>query len=396
MPTSVSIAFNQSPDPLKAVAQAAVQVKNQLDSANTDLVIVFASPEFAQDEVLAIISRTLRPKRLIGSSTGGLILANGVASRGITIAGINSDDMDFGISALNDVASQDMHSNGFNLARKASQDMGGSPHKEVFISLSEGIEQNSSQFIRGVREALGLVFPVLGGVSSDDFKNKNLFQFFQDKVLRRSAVGLILGGSARLAIGCRHDFKPLGKPRTITRVEGPLIRTIDDKPAIEIYKHFLGPDANSIKDAPLNSYAAPYPLGVYLREPGQYLLRNIIDILDDGSILCHEGITTGCEVHLMISNNESCLASATLAAKLAKGSLTERQPKLVLVFESLARQKILGRDAVREIQAIRNVLGQAVPLIGMCTYGEIGPFGTLNNIKNIYLHNDSIMIAAIS
>ena len=40
--------------------------------------------------------------------------------------------------------------------------------------------------------------------------------------------------------------------------------------------------------------------------------------------------------------------------------------------------------------------GTTTPIIGMCSYGEIGPFGTLNNIKNIYLHNESILIVAIS
>ena len=86
-----------------------------------------------------------------------------------------------------------------------------------------------------------------------------------------------------------------------------------------------------------------YPLGIYLEESRQYLLRNIIDILEDGSIVCHEGIPQGAEVHLMISNKDSCRNSAIEAAELVKASLGDRQAKLVLVFESLARHKILGR-----------------------------------------------------
>lgn len=139
-----------------------------------------------------------------------------------------------------------------------------------------------------------------------------------------------------------------------------------------------------------------YPLGFYLEGPRQYLLRNIIDILDDGSIVCQEGVPHGAEVHLMISNKDSCRNSAIEAAELVKTSLADKPAKLVLVFESLARHKILGRSAFSEIQAIKNVLGVTTPIAGMCTYGEIGPFDTLNNIKNIYLHNESILIVAIS
>lgn len=372
-----------------------MQIKNQLNSTDTDLLIVFASPQYIAPEIQDVITRTLRPKRLVGSSTGGIILSNGVTNRGIAIAAINSDEILFGISAINDTGAPDIYTAGFELARKANQALN-SPHRELFITFSEGIEKNASPFIRGIKEALGGVFPVIGAISSDDFKYKKLSQFFQDQILQNSTVGLLLGGTFHLALGCRHGFKPLGKPRTITKVDGYVIRTIDDKPAVEIYKHFLGDKAEELKNVALNSYAAMYPLGLYLEGPRQYLLRNIIDILQDGSIVCAEGVPQGAEVHLMISTKESCRHSAVEAAELVKASLGDRQAKLVLIFESLARHKILGRNAFNEIQAIKDVLGYTTPVIGMCSYGEIGPFGALNNIKNIYLHNESILIAAIA
>ena len=113
MPTSISIGFSQHPDPPKAILQACVQIKNQLNTIDTDLVILFTSPQYVVPEILGIITRTLRPKRLIGSSTGGIILSNGVTNRGIALAAINSDDMHFGISAISDIANQDMHFTGF-------------------------------------------------------------------------------------------------------------------------------------------------------------------------------------------------------------------------------------------------------------------------------------------
>jgi hypothetical protein len=393
--TSISIGFSQHPDPHNAISQACMMVKNQLNTADTDLVIIFASPQYIVPETQSVISRILKPKHLVGSSTGRIILSNGVANLGIAIVGINSDDMRFGVSAISGIDAQNMYSTGFDLARKAAQDLNSS-HREVFIIFSEGIEKNSSQFIRGVKEALGGGFPVLGAISSDDFKYKRLSQFFQDQILHNSVVGLLLGGAFNLALGCKHSFKPLGKPRTITKVDGCIVRTIDNEPAVEIYKHFLGSDAEGLKNFTLNSSAAMYPLGFYLEESRQYLLRNIIDILEDGSIVCHEGIPQGAEVHLMISNNESCRNSAIEAAELVKASLADKPAKLVLVFESLARHRILGRNTSSEIQAIKDVLGKTTPIVGMCSYGEIGPFETLSNIKNIYLHNESILIVGIS
>ena len=393
--TNISIGFSQHPDPREAILQACVQVKTRLNRIDTDLIIVFASTQYVVPDIQTIITRTLKPKRLVGSSTGGIILTNGVTNRGIALVGINSDDIHFGVSAITDVGNQDMHYTGFDLGRKAAQDLN-SPQREVFITFSEGIEKNCLQFIRGVRESLGIGFPVLGAISSDDFKYQNLSQFFQNQILHHSIVGLLLGGSFKLSVGCTHGFTPLGKPRTITKVDGYIIRTIDHKPAIEIYKHFLGEEAEGLKNITLNSYAAMYPLGIYLEESRQYLLRNIIDILQDGSIVCHGGIPEGAEVHLMISNAESCRNSAIEAAEFVKASLGDKPAKLILIFESLARHKILGSSAFSEIQAIKNILGHTTPIIGMCSYGEVGPFEGLNNIKNIYLHNENILLMAIS
>lgn len=395
MPTSISIGYSQYPDPATAVLQACVQVKNQLNSVHTDFVIVFATPQYIVPEIQAVITRTLKPKRLIGSSTHMIILSDCVTDKGIAIIGINSSEMLLGVSALNDTASQEMQSTGFDLARRAIQDMN-APHREMFLTFAGGIEKNFSHFIRGVKEALGGVFPVLGAISSDDFHYTGLSQFFHDQILHNSAVGLLWGGPFKLAIGLKHGFKPLGKPRTITRVDGMVIHTIDDQPAINIYKHFLGVESEQLKNMPLNSFAALYPLGVYLEEARQYLLRNIIDILEDGSIVCHEGIPQGAEVHLMISNKEFCHFSTIEAAELVKATLGDKPPKLVLVFESLVRQKILGEAAINEVQVIKNILGPAAPMAGMYSYGEIGPFGAVTDIKNIYLHNGSILIIAVA
>ncbi len=405
MSTGISIGFSQHPDPQNAVLQACVQVKNQLNRADTDLIIVFASPQYIVPETQSAITRSLKPKHLIGSSAGGIILSNGVANRGIAIVGINSDEMHFGISAIRDPGSQDMHQTGFDLARQAAQDLNSS-HREVFITFSQGIEENCSPFIRGIREILGGVFPVIGAISGDDLKYKKPSQLFQDQILHHSAVGLLLGGAFHLGLSCKHSFKPLGRPRTVTKVDGHILRTIDNAPAIEIYKHFLGDVGAGSKPAHMNgqgstnaafiAYGACYPLGFYLEESRQYLLRNMIDILQDGSIVCHGGIPQGAEVHLMISNKESCHSSAIQAAESIKASLADRPAKLVLIFESLARHKILGEGAFSEIQAVRDVLGATTPIAGMYSYGEIGPFGTLNNIKNIYLHNESILMLAVS
>ena len=255
--------------------------------------MIFVSPEYASQEILEILAQALKPKRLVGSSTGVVILPDGAAPHGIALVGINSDEMKFGISAVMDINNLDMRHTGFELAKKAGGDLETST-RDIFITFSAGIEKDTYRVYPWGREMLGGGFPVSGAISSDHFKYKELNQFFQDQILQNSTVGVLLGGTFAITfVGSKHGFKPLGKPRGVHSSGRTLIRMIDHQPAVDIYRHFLGPKADQLKNMGLNSPAARYPLGVYLEEDRQYLLRNIVDILEDGHIVCQEGIPQG-------------------------------------------------------------------------------------------------------
>ena len=62
MPTSIGIGFSQDLDPQNAALQACVQVKNQLNASDTDLIIIFASPQYIVPETQSIITPILKPK----------------------------------------------------------------------------------------------------------------------------------------------------------------------------------------------------------------------------------------------------------------------------------------------------------------------------------------------
>jgi hypothetical protein len=66
-----------------------------------------------------------------------------------------------------------------------------------------------------------------------------------------------------------------------------------------------------------------------------------------------------------------------------------------LVFNCIARNKLFGRNATDEIEAIRSILGQDVPVIGFYTYGEIAPFGIEGAKRKSYFHNETAVVIAL-
>ncbi len=393
MPTHIAIGASQAADPQEAAYQACLAAKNSLNSAQTDLVLLFTGENCARDEVLNVIHTILRPKRLTGACAGAIIAPDGILKNGLVLLAVNSDEISFGLAAVNTPASADLRQAGFELGRKLTGDLK-SAGRQAGIIFTDGISQNNSLLVHGIQEVLGFGFPLLGAVSSDDFKFKNMCSFYQKQRLANATVGLLIGG-AHVAVGSRHGFKPLGKPRFITKAEGHVLRAIDDKPAVVLYEEFLGNEAQDLKKNVFASHVLLYPLGIYLEDERQYLLKNAVDILDDGSIVCQGEVPEGAEVHLMIGNRDSCVQSAIDAAQEVKDGLAGKQPKFVLVIESLARHRILGRRSWLEIQAVKDVLGYTTPLIGMYAFGEISPFGSLDNVKNTHMHNETILIVAI-
>lgn len=205
-----------------------------------------------------------------------------------------------------------------------------------------------------------------------------------------------MGGHMSVGVGNHHGWRPLGKPRTIDQAERNIIKTIDGKRAYSIYEEYFGEESHGLRAHQLGQMALLYPLGIFVEGSKGYLLRNAIDIQEDGSIVCQGDIPEGAEVHMMIGNKDSCKQAAQKAAQEAQQNLLGKQPKLVIIIESMARLKLLGRSAYQEILKIREIFGLKVPIIGMYANGEICPLQSTEKFKHPHVQNESIIILAIS
>ncbi len=397
MPTNIAIGFSQADDPQEAAYQASISVKNQLQSSSVDMVILFTSIHYAKKESLEVIHSILKPSKLIGSSSAGIILSNLISSRGIALIGINSTTLNFGIGSATYVPGKNLRQLGFELNHSCDLNYKSSFVIRQFSTVfCDSLIPYDNQFLLGSQEVIGHTCPILGAFSCDDFKFKKNYQFYQKQILSLSAVGFLLGSpNAIVTSSNKHGFIPLGKPRTITSSAGPIIHTIDNKPAIEIYVDFFKDEAENLKKKFLNSIGVLYPLGIYMEKQRQYLIRYPVDILNDGSIVCQADVPSNAEVHLTINNKDSCKKAAALAAQDIKDALDGRPAQLIIVFESAIRHKILGRHLFSEIQIIKEILGETTPIIGMYCFGELCHLGSSEGNEDTFLQNASLSLLAI-
>lgn len=393
MSTYIGIGFSKNLDTLKAAQEAAEQAKFNLHSSNIDLAIVLNTSHYNPSEFIPFLVNQLHKTRLLGSSTAAIVLSDRIEMRGIAVLLMYSEDIRFETSSIDNLHLQDFKSAGLQLAKTCLSDYG-KEHRKLFMFFADGLLQNLSHFNSGLIESFEGIFPIIGAGSSDDFHFQKTYQYYNNTVLVSGACGVLFGGRMQVGTSCRHGWRPLGKPRIVNKCENNVIKLIDDKPAAQIYQEYFEDTAETLKASSLAHLNTRYPLGTPLGQNREYLLRNIINTLDDDSIVLQDGIPAGKQIHLMIGNKESCLQAAEQAALEVKTQMKGRTPKLIFIFESLARYRILGRSANTEIQRIREILGTAVPIFGMYSFGEIFTYASETGPET-FLQNESIIITAI-
>ncbi len=393
MSTNIAIGFSQVPNASDAATQACLAAKNQINNKNVDFVLVLACPSHIHPDILNVVHTVLKPSKVIGCSTAGIILSEGTYNRGIAVLAITSKEITFGITNTTPNAPTDMRQAGVDWGHRITADAQ-SQHHDGCLIFADHLNALNASFILGIQEVLGNSSPLAGAIASDDFKFQKTSLMYQKQILNQGILGLLICAT-KVSIGNAHGFKPLGKPRTITRAENNVIMQIDGQPAINIYKEYLGKEAEVLNRNPFSMHSILYPLGIYIEEQNKYLVKNAIDLNLEGSIVVTGPVPQGAEVHLMIGNKDSCRRSTMDAAAIVKESLGGRQAKLILVIESAGRQKIFKNNASVEIIAIKEILGYTTPIIGMYSFGEITPLSKGSNVNTIHLQNGSITIIAI-
>jgi len=395
MPTSIGIGFSNLLDVEQAAKTAAFDSKTIVYEDRIDMAILISTVHYDPNISIPIIEKILNNPKMIGCSTAGIILSDSIETRGIAVLSIHSDDIRFGTGSVTNLKTQDLRNAGMMIAKDCVNDLGPYP-RHAFMFFVDGQIENTSAMLKGIQGIVGNIFPIIGAGSSDSFRFENTFQIHMDKAYKNSACALIIGGNANIGVGGGHGWRPLGKPRFIDQVNGNIIRTIDGKKASGLYEEFFGREVENIRTNTYGRTSIFYPLGILIKESNDYLIRNAVDILKDGSIVCQGDVPEGAEVHIMIGNKDSCKQAAEDAAYEAQKNLMGKDAKLVLLLDSMARLKLLGRSAFSEIEKIKSIYGNKVPIIGMYSNGEICPFQTDDRYKQPHIQNESIVVLAIS
>jgi len=390
------IGVSTDQDHIKAVKEAVGKARLALNAQKVDFAFLFTTGEFSHTLVLQTITGIIGSIPLLGASSLAAISNQGPLKYGLVIILFSiSEGVYFNADCVRDTNAKTALDAGIELGEKLLYGCK-NVRRNLSVIFSSTNTTESSSLITGIQEKLGKSFPLIGASVPKGLDHKESSLYFNSEILTNAACGILWGGKLSFNLGIEHGWQALGKPRYVTRAAADTVNEIDGLAAVNLYKEYFAKGIPELKRE-LNRISVFYPLGIRISEKKEYLLRSVISIKNDGSLVFQGEVPEGSTVRLMISSKESCLLSARKAAETAAKNMDGKKIKFALVLSSLSRYLLLGRLAAQEIKIVQEVLGRDIPLAGIYTSAEQAPLDFINySLGKTYFHNNSIAILTIA
>ncbi len=174
-----------------------------------------------------------------------------------------------------------------------------------------------------------------------------------------------LQASAAWATG----WAPSGLLVEVTQSHGPRVVQFNGQPAAAQLSAWMGAPEEHWRRPPLRELVRLYPLTVETPEGMAWYAPLAVE--QDGSLRLTLPLAPGTTAHLMVGSPQECLAAAQQAARQALEGLASQRPRLALLLVDWAWAHLFWARPQAVHQAVRQVLGAEVPIVGGYTYGPL-------------------------
>lgn len=355
-----------------------------LDSEAT-LLIAFGAPELRDDPAPFRALRAAFPlAHLIGCSTSGEIDGTSISDGTLVVAAARFAGARLRSVATPIASSTDSFAAGTRLAGELV-----GPDLRWVLVLSEGLDVNGSALVRGLSAQLDPGVVVTGGLAADGSRFERTWVLRDGLPTERhvTAVG-VYGDSLRVGHGSKGGWDIFGLERAITRSSGNVLYELDGRPALDLYKEYLGERASGL---PATALLFPLEVGG-TGDDSRSVVRTVLSVDEAERSMTFAGdVPQGARARLMRANFDRLVQGAADAATLTRQGDVQG-PVLALAISCVGRRLVLGERAEEETDATVDALPPGTRQIGFYSYGEISPLAT----GSCDLHNQTMTLTTIS
>ena len=364
-------------------------------SQSAQLVLAFGATAILQDpELTAPIRKFYPTAHLLGCSTAGEVCGAQVFEDSLVVTAVHFEHTPVRMAHVRLDPQSDSQKAGETLARTLPQtvdDGGSDPEQKLthVLVLSDGLKVNGSHLVRGLAEHLPEGVTVTGGLAGDGARFGETRVFGSDAPEQGviAAVGLY-GSRLTVGFGSLGGWAPFGPERLVTKSAGNVLFELGGRPALGLYKQYLGDHASGLPATGLL-----FPLSVRVKPGDTPLVRTILAVDEEQQSMTFAGdVPEGSYARLTKANVDRLIDGAMDAARAScpAGSIA---PELALLISCVGRKLVLKQRVDDEVEGVQSILGAQAALAGFYSYGEIAPFSRGEPSE---LHNQTMTITTFS
>jgi len=351
---------------------------------NASLVIVFGSTENLKNiDNFIELKKLFEGAIFIGSSTAGEILGTNVYDNTIIATAIQFEKTT--VKYVSKVI--DSVEDSFEAGKYLIDTLNKDNLTHVFV-LSDGLNVNGSELVKGLRDSLPDGISVTGGLAGDGASFKETFILnnkFEVKSKKIAAIGFY-GSHLKVGYGSMGGWDSFGIERLVSKSENNILYELDGKPALALYKSFLGEQYSN----ELPASGLLFPLNLRITQGDDPIVRTILAVNEENQSLTFAGdIPVGSYVRLMKANFDRLIDGAVGAAKSTLTNENNNNPDLAILISCVGRKLVLKQLIEEELEGVKEILGPNTTLCGFYSYGEISPF---SKDAKCELHNQTMTI----
>jgi hypothetical protein len=350
------------------------------------LVLVFGDRFLLENKDIYPEVRQLFPDgEIVFGSSCADITASSVNENSISITAIEFEKSTFDIKTSN-VSNIDYNS--FKTGNDLIEQFPQEGLKYVFV-ISEGSFVNGSQLTKGMNYAANNNVLITGALCGDSDRFEKTLASYNENPKQGEIVAIgFYSDSLEVSFSIYGGWTPFGPERIVTKSEGNIMFELDNQPALDLYKKYLGDKSKELPGA-----ALLYPLNVKSKDDTHTIVRSILNIDEENNAMILAGdIPEGATVQLMMTNVDNIAHASELAARNAL-EFRDQKPELALLVSCIGRKLVLDQRVEEEIEEVIEVIGKGVTVTGFYSYGEIAPF---HGEISCQLHNQTMSVTLIS
>ena len=278
-------------------------------------------------------------------------------------------------------------------------------NKPAFIIANSGVALDGEPFVEGIIQGFGKPSTpadgevnIFGGKAGDDLALDSTFVFTNGKSSKNALLALIIDEDKIDVRGIATcGWQAIGTTKTVTKSDGNIVYTLDDKPALDMLLSYLGVELKPDGDKEIVTFLSSwyYPLQVERENVDPVIRTAMFANQKDRSLICSGKVPEGAKIKFAMPPDFDSIDTVVAECKVLKEDAQQEADALIM-FSCVSRYLSFGMVISEEIEQVQNIWG--VPMAGFFSYGEYGKSLSAGNTgktgKNDY-HNNTCCVVAL-